>query len=54
MKLMRYERYGMIVIIIVMLLGILDKPLNIASYFVFDRLFLLAQAGFDIVVKLFL
>lgn len=54
MKLMRYERYGMIVIIVVMLLGILDKPLNVVSYFVFDKLFLLAQAGFDIVVKLFL
>jgi len=54
MKLMRYERYGMIVIIVLMLLNIVDRPLNAASYFVFDKLFLLAQAGFDIVVKLFL
>ena len=54
MKLMRYERYGMIIIIIVMLTNIVDKPLNAASYFCFDKLFMLARAGFDIVVKLFL
>lgn len=54
MKLMRYERYGMIIIIIIMLVGIVDRPLNAASYFVFDKLFVLARAGFDIVVKLFL
>ena len=54
MKLMRYERYGMIVIIVVMLLGILDRPLNTVTYFAFDKLFLLAQAGFELVVKLFL
>lgn len=54
MKLMRYERYGMIVIIIIMLTGIVDRPLNTASYFVFDKLFVLARAGFDLVVKLFL
>ncbi len=53
MKLMRYERYGMILILIVMLTGIVDKPLNVASYFVFDKLFALAEAGFSIVVKLF-
>jgi len=54
MKLMRYERYGMIVIIIIMLTGIVDRPLNAVSYFVFDKLFVLARAGFDLVVKLFL
>lgn len=54
MKLMRYERYGMIIVIIVMLSGIVDGPLNTVTYFLFDKLFLLAQAGFDIVVKLFL
>ena len=54
MKLMRYERYGMIIILIVMLSGIVDGPLYSATYFLFDKLFLLAQAGFDIVVKLFL
>lgn len=54
MKLMRYERYGMIVIIIIMLTGIVDRPLNTASYFVFDKLFVLARAGFDLVVKLLL
>jgi len=54
MKLMRYERYGMIAIFIVMLSGIVNKPLNAVTYFFFDKLFLLAQAGFDIVVKLFL
>lgn len=54
MKLMRYERYGMIIIIIVMLTNIVDKPLNAVSYFCFDKLFGLAQVGFDIVVKLFL
>ena len=54
MKLMRYERYGMIIIIILMLTNIVDKPLDAAAYFCFDKLFMLARAGFDIVVKLFL
>ena len=54
MKLMRYERYGMIVIIILMLTNVVDKPLDAAAYFCFDKIFALARAGFDIVVKLFL
>ena len=53
-KLMRYERYGMIVIIIVMISGIVDGPLYTAAFFAFEKLFLLAQAGFDIVTKIFL
>lgn len=53
MTLMRYERYGMILILIVMLSGVVDGPLNSATWFLFEKLFRLAQAGFDL-VQLFL
>lgn len=51
MKLMRYERYGMIIILIVMLSGVVSGPLNTVTYYIFDKLFLLAQLGYKLVLK---
>jgi Zn-dependent protease len=54
LKLMRLERYGMI--ILVALIFLLNNqsinPLSTATSFVFDKLFIVAQWGFDIVNKL--
>lgn len=52
-KLMRYERYGMILLIAVLLLvnNLNINPLGIAAGWVYDRLFIFAEWGFDIVSK---
>lgn len=42
-KLMRYERYGMILLLVVVSTGILGRPLSTATGFVIDRLMLIAQ-----------
>lgn len=47
--LMRYERYGMIVSVILVSSGILGKPLDTAIAFVYEKLAFFAQLGFDIV-----
>jgi Zn-dependent protease len=45
-KLMRYERYGMFLLIALMLSGYLSRPLNYVFAFVLDKLFVFAQAGY--------
>jgi len=47
-KLMRYERYGMLVLIALLATNILGKPLQTATSFVMDKLFAIAEFGFDI------
>ncbi|MBO6010868.1 MAG: site-2 protease family protein [Oscillospiraceae bacterium] len=49
MKLMRYERYGMILLIVLALTGVISRPLGAASEFVFDGLFSFAQWGFKLI-----
>ena len=44
-KLMRYERYGMIVLLIVVATGVLGSPLTAATRWAFDKLFILAEWG---------
>jgi Zn-dependent protease len=53
-KLMRYERYGMIFLIgLLFLLNNMNvNPLGNAASYVFDKLFYVAQLGYDIVLKL--
>lgn len=51
-KLMRYERYGMIVLLIVVATGILGSPLSAATSWAFDKLFILADWGFNITTNL--
>ena len=52
-KLMRYERYGIIVLIALSVTGTLGGPLRTAVGWCFDRLWPLAEWGFDLGLKLF-
>lgn len=45
-RLMRYERYGMILLVVLVVSGILSRPLNAAAGFLFQRLTFAADAGF--------
>lgn len=47
-RLMRYERYGMIFLLIVVATGILRSPLSTVVSWLFDKLFVFAQWGFDL------
>lgn len=50
LKLMRYERYGMIIILALVLLGVVGDPLTDASAYVYDKLFHAAQWAYDLTV----
>ncbi len=52
-KLMRYERYGMILLFILVASGVLGAPLGRVVRFVFDKLTFFYHAGFDLSLKLF-
>ena len=52
-RLMRYERYGMILLMAVLATGILSAPLSGATGYVFDKLFIFAEWGFRLGGKLF-
>ncbi len=51
MKLMRYERYGMILLFAVLATDILGSPLSAATGWLFDRFFVLAELAFELVMK---
>ncbi len=51
--LMRYERYGMIVMVLLVATGLLGRPLSIAIDFIYSHLIFIAQFGCDLVFKLF-
>jgi hypothetical protein len=42
---MRYERYGLILVLLLSVSGRLTGPLSIAFEAVFDKLFIFARAG---------
>ena len=48
-KLMRYERYGMIVLMLLVVTGGLSGVLSTATGWVYDRLFFIAEFGFSLV-----
>ena len=48
-KLMRYERYGMILLLLLVVTGVLSGPLNSAVSWLFQRLLFIAQAGSDLI-----
>ena len=48
MTLMRYERYGMILLLVLVATHVLGSPLSTATGWVFDRLFFLAEGGFEL------
>ena len=51
-KLLRYERYGMILLFVLVATGVFGTPLARAVGFVFDKLFFIAEAAFNLTVKL--
>lgn len=48
-KLMRYERYGMIVLMLLVVTGGLSGTLSAATGWVYDKLFFIAEFAFDLV-----
>lgn len=50
-KLMRYERYGMIVLFALVWSGVLGSPLSTATQWLFSRLFTVAEMGFRLVER---
>ena len=46
--LMHYERYGMLLLLLLVWSGVLGSPLRTATVWVFDKLFFLARKGFDL------
>ena len=50
-KLMRYEQFGMIALLVLVATGVLGKPLNTAISYVFNKMFFIAQFGYDIVAR---
>lgn len=53
MKLMRYERYGMLLLLVLIVTEVLGNPLYAATEFVFDKLFIFAEWGSALSVSLF-
>lgn len=53
MKLMRYERYGMLLLLLLVATDILGNPLYTVTEFVFDKLFVFAEWGFALSAGLF-
>ncbi len=53
MKLMRYERYGMIILIVLIATNVLGAPLQTVTESAFNFLFAFAEWGNDLTVKLF-
>ncbi len=47
-KLMRYERYGMIILVVLVVTGIVSGPLNSVTQWLFDKLFVVADLGFKL------
>ena len=48
-KLMRYERFGMLLLLVVVSTGLLSGPLATATQWLFDKLFVVARWCFDLV-----
>jgi Zn-dependent protease len=48
-KLMRYERYGMILLIVLVASGAFSGVLSTVTGWVYDKLFFIAELGFDLV-----
>lgn len=49
LKLMRYERYGMVVLLVLIWSGVLRTPLNAATGFVYDAFFSIAESIYKLV-----
>ncbi len=51
-KLMRYERYGMILLLVLISTGVLSRPLGAATAFLYDKLMVIAQAIYSLELSL--
>ena len=47
--LMRYERYGMILLLVLVATGVLGKPLTTVTEAAFDKLFVFAEWGYELI-----
>ena len=52
-RVLRYERYGSLILLLLVWTGVLGKPLSYAIDAVYDALFPIAQGGFDLAKTLF-
>lgn len=52
-KLMHYERYGMLLLLVVVTTGVLGKPLTAVTGAVFDKLFVFAEWGYELISRLY-
>ncbi|MGI5935240.1 MAG: site-2 protease family protein [Oscillospiraceae bacterium] len=52
-RLMELERFGMIIVVIVLVSGVLSAPLSTAVGFVYKKLFYIAQWSYDLALKLY-
>ena len=50
-KLMRYERYGMLLLLVLVASGVLRTPLAQVTAFLYDKLFVIAQFAFEVAGK---
>lgn len=50
-KLMRYERYGMLLLLVVVATGVLGRPLSAVTGALFDKLFVFAEWGYALVSR---
>ena len=53
MKLMRYEKYGMLLLLVLVATDILGNPLYTSTQFIFDKLFVFADWGFALIRALY-
>ncbi len=51
-KLMRYERYGMIILFAIMATDALGSKLTYVTEFIFDKLFVIAEFSFNIITRI--
>lgn len=52
-KLMQYERYGSIIMVLLVVSGVLGKPLSMLIDYIYARLFIIAELGFELILKIF-
>ena len=51
--LMRYERYGMMILLVLVASGLLGRPLSSATQYLLNNLFFLAESGYQLSLRLF-
>ena len=51
--LMRYERYGMMILLVLVASGLLGRPLSPATQYLLNKLFFLAESGYQLSLRLF-